>query len=92
VLWSSWWGQERHGPHKAGLSHFELAKVEAGEFDTFLVEPDLQHVGGVFKKGKDAKLHLWVTADDRRIVVKAKSKVVVGHFVAELISTEGVSL
>jgi len=70
----------------------EKVTVEAGEFDTFLVEPDLQHVGGVFKKGKDAKLHLWVTADDRRIVVKAKSKVVVGHFVAELISTEGVSL
>ena len=69
----------------------EKVKVRAGEFDTFLVEPDLQHIGGIFERGKNAKLHLWVTADARRIVVKAKSKVAVGHFVAELVSTEGVS-
>jgi len=54
------------------------------------VEPDLQHIGGVFEKSKDAKLKIWVTADKRRIPVKVKSKVRVGSFVAELISAEGI--
>ncbi len=66
----------------------ERVRVPAGEFDTFLVEPDLQHLRGVFEKSKDAKIQAWVTADERRIVVKIRSKVVVGHFVAELISSE----
>lgn len=62
----------------------EQIKVPAGTFDTFLVEPDLEHVGGVFKKSKDAKLKVWVTADERRIPVKIASRVVVGSFYAEL--------
>ena len=73
---------------RARVIRREKVKIDAGEFDTFLVEPDLQHVGGIFKKSKDAKLQVWVTADDRRIVVKAKSSVAVGHFTAELVSAE----
>ncbi|MFP4071438.1 MAG: DUF3108 domain-containing protein [Desulfovibrionales bacterium] len=65
-------------------------KVKAGTFDTFLVEPDTTEVGGVFKKSKDAKLHVWVTADEFKIPVKIKSKVVVGYFTAELVALEGV--
>jgi hypothetical protein len=42
----------------------------------------------VFKKSKDAKLQIWVTADARRIPVKIKSKVAVGSFVGELMSVE----
>lgn len=57
-------------------------------YDTYLVEPELKHIGGVFEKSKNAKLEIWVTADDRRIPVKIKSKVVVGSFVAELVSAE----
>jgi hypothetical protein len=68
----------------------EIVRVEAGTFDTFLIEPDLRHIGGIFKKSEGAKLQLWVTADDRRMVVKAKSKVAVGHFTAELVAIEGV--
>jgi len=68
----------------------EKIKVASGTYDTFLVEPDLQHIGGVFEKSKDAKLKIWVTADKRRIPVKIKSKVIVGSFVAELISAEGI--
>jgi hypothetical protein len=52
------------------------------------VEPNLEHIGGVFKKSKDAKLKIWVTADSRRIPVKIKSKVAVGSFVGELMSVE----
>jgi len=73
---------------KAKILKREKMKVTSGTFDTYLVEPDLKHIGGVFKKSKGAKLEIWVTADTRRIPVKVKSKVKVGSFVAELISAE----
>ena len=62
----------------------EVVTIEGTEYDTFLVEPDLGDIGGVFEKSKDARLQIWVTADNRRIPVMIKSKVVVGSFVAEL--------
>jgi len=61
-------------------------KVKAGEFDTFLVEPELKHIKGVFEKSKDATLQIWVTADERRIPVMLRSKVIVGSFYVELVS------
>lgn len=64
----------------------EIISVPAGEFDTFLIVPDLQHVGGVFKKSKNATIELWVSADSRRLPIKLKSEVVVGSFTGELIS------
>ncbi|BBO77607.1 hypothetical protein DSCW_50240 [Desulfosarcina widdelii] len=73
--------------HVLGIAHVvrrESIRVPAGRFDTFLLEPDLRHVGGVFEKSPDAKLQLWVTADRRRLPVKLKSKVVVGSFTGEL--------
>lgn len=66
----------------------EKVTVLSGTYDTYLVEPTLEHIGGVFKKSKDAKLQIWVTADARRIPVKIKSKVAVGSFVGELLSVE----
>jgi hypothetical protein len=63
-------------------------KVPSGTYDSYLVEPDLEHIGGVFKRSKDAKIQIWVTADHRKIPVVLKSKVAVGSFVAELVSIE----
>ena len=37
---------------KAKILRREKITVPAGEFDTFLMVPDLKHVGGVFKKSK----------------------------------------
>lgn len=54
-------------------------------YETIKLEPDMQDVQGVFTKSKDAKMTIWVTADDRKMLVKLKSKVVVGSFVAELV-------
>jgi len=71
---------------KAKIVRREKIIVPAGEFDTFLMVPDLQHVGGVFKKSKNAKIELWVSADDRRLPIKLRSEVVVGSFTGELIS------
>lgn len=70
----------------------QTVKVPCGAFDTFLVEPDLKDVGGVFKKSDDARLRVWVTADHRKVPVKVSSRVVVGDFVAELVSMEGCRL
>lgn len=67
----------------------EKITVKAGEFDTFLVEPEIKEIGGVFRKSPDATLQVWITADARRIPVRVKSKVVVGHFSMELTGYEG---
>ena len=67
----------------------ETLKLKSGTYDTYLIEPELKHIGGVFEKSKDAKIQLWVTADKRRMPVKIKSKVVVGSFVGELVSATG---
>lgn len=57
-------------------------------YDTYKLEPDMKDVRGVFKKSKNAKMFIWITADDRKLLVKLKSKVVVGSFVAELIEVK----
>lgn len=66
----------------------ETLRLNGKEYETYLVEPDLKHVGGVFEKSEDARILLWVTADERRIPVKIKSKVVVGYFTGELVSVQ----
>lgn len=62
----------------------ETVSVPAGEFDCFVVEPELRHIGGVFKKSKDAQVRIWITADRRHMPVMVSSKVVVGRFYAVL--------
>jgi hypothetical protein len=66
----------------------EITLPSGKTYDTYLVEPELRHIGGVFEKSKDAKLKVWVTADERRMPVRIKSKVIVGSFVAELVKAE----
>ena len=64
--------------------------VRGKAYDTYLIEPDLKHVGGVFEKSPGAKIQIWVTADHRQIPVLLKSKVVVGSFVGELVEASGI--
>ncbi|RPI79075.1 MAG: DUF3108 domain-containing protein [Desulfobacteraceae bacterium] len=73
---------------KARVVKKEKVKVADTEYETFLVEPELKDIGGVFQKSPDAKLQIWVTADERRLPVMIKSKVSVGHFKVELIGIE----
>jgi len=80
---------KKHVMGVADVVRRETVTVPAGTFDTFLIEPDLAHVGGVFEKSPDAKIQLWVSADYRRLPVKLKSKVVVGSFSGELVSLTG---
>lgn len=67
----------------------ETITLNGKSYDTLLVQPDLKHVEGVFSKSKDARINIWVTADERRIPLKIKSKVIVGSFTGELVSAEG---
>lgn len=58
------------------------------QWDTWLVEPDLSKIQHVFEKNPNARLLIWVTADERRIPVKLQSKIAVGSFTAELVKIE----
>lgn len=73
---------------RARIVQKEKVTVAAGTFDTLLIEPEMEHIGGVFEKSKGAKIKLWVTDDNRRIPVKIASKVAVGSFVGELVAIE----
>ena len=75
---------------RAYIKKRETIKVQSGTYDTFLIEPEIKDLGGVFKKSKNAKIQVWVTADHKHIPVKIKSKVVVGSFIAELVSVQGI--
>jgi hypothetical protein len=75
---------------KAHVVRRETITLANGDtYDTYMMEPDLSHVGGVFEKSKNAKLQLWVTADQNRILVKIKSAVIVGSFTGELVTAQG---
>lgn len=68
----------------------ETLDTPFGPLDCFRVEPETKDLGGVFKKSDDARIEMWFTADDRRIPVRIRSKVVVGHFSLELVDAKGV--
>jgi hypothetical protein len=71
---------------KANIVKRENITIESGVFDTYLIEPDIEEIGGIFEKAKNSKIQIWLTADDRRIPVRVESKVPIGSFTAELIS------
>jgi len=68
----------------------ETLTLKSGTYDTFIVEPETTHIGGVFKESKNPKLRFWITADERRLPVRIKSKVAVGHFIGDLVAVEGI--
>jgi hypothetical protein len=73
---------------KARVLRRETITTPAGEFDTFVVQPEIKDIGGVFRKSPKATLTVWITADARRIPVRVQSKVIVGHFSLELTGYE----
>jgi len=73
---------------RAKIGTREIIETKYGKIDSFLVEPELQHIGGVFEKSPEARMLLWVSADEQKYLVRMKSKVVVGSFVADLIRVE----
>jgi hypothetical protein len=67
----------------------EIIKLQDKRYDTYLLEPEIKDLSGVFRKSKDATIKIWVTADKRKIPIRIKSKVVVGSFTGELAAAEG---
>jgi hypothetical protein len=57
-------------------------------YDTYLVQPELGEISGVFEKSKKARLKIWVTADKLRMPIKIWGKMSFGSCVAELIEVE----
>lgn len=68
----------------------ETIATPFGELDCFKVEPETKDIGGVFQKSDNASIEMWFTADDRRIPVRIRSEVAVGHFSLELVDAQGV--
>jgi len=64
----------------------ERVKTPAGTFDTIKIAPEIEGLGGVFKKSPGATLYIWVTDDEWRRPVMLRSKVSVGSFTARLTS------
>jgi len=62
----------------------EHVNTPAGTFDTVVVEPDVEGIGGIFRKSKNASILIWLTDDQWRRPVKMESAVAVGHFTAVL--------
>lgn len=68
-------------PLKVKVHRREQVTVPAGTFDCFVTEPILK-AGGVFKhKGR---IWVWLTADEKRMPVLMKSKVIIGSIDAKL--------
>ncbi len=76
---------------RAHIVKKQTVKVPHGKYKTLLVEPELTHIGGVFKQSKGAVLRIWFSEGPERRIVRIKSKVVVGSFVADLIAVEKMS-
>jgi hypothetical protein len=67
----------------------ETVEIDGRKYNTFLIEPDLKDVRGVFEKSDKSKLQLWVTDDDQRLLVMMRSKVAVGSFTGTLVGFSG---
>jgi hypothetical protein len=60
--------------------------LPSGTFDTYLIDLQVTHFSGVFKKSENPTVKLWVTADDRKIPVRVKVKVFIGSIIFDLVS------
>lgn len=63
----------------------ERVRTPAGSFETVVVEPTIEGLGGVFRRSKKKELRIWFTDDALRRPVRFYSEVAVGSFTMELI-------
>jgi hypothetical protein len=60
----------------------EMVKVRSGKFDCYKIQPIILGEGLFKAKGE---VFIWITADERRIPVKMKSKIFIGSISANMI-------
>jgi hypothetical protein len=73
---------------RARVTSRETILVDGREFDTYRIQPYLEHFGGVFKKSKKAKLDIWLTADEKKIPVRIRVSVIIGSITFEYMIPE----
>jgi hypothetical protein len=56
-----------------------------GEYEAYVLEPDIKDLGGVFKRSKDGHIRFYFSADERKLPLRMESEVAVGKFWAELV-------
>ena len=66
----------------------QKVKVPAGDFDAFLVQPEVRRLGGVFKRSETTSVQIWLASDERQIPLKVSGKAKLGTFSAILVSVE----
>lgn len=67
-------------------------RLPIGEIGAFRVRPEMEGIGGVFKKSDGATIDVWFSDDAYRLPVRMESAVIVGSFHADLVSVEGPGL
>jgi hypothetical protein len=74
-------------PVRVRVLRRETVKVPAGTFETVVVQPIIK-TSGIFSEGGQAEI--WLTDDDRRMMVQMKSKLSFGSLNLYLTGVEGV--
>jgi len=87
VMLSNFYKDKSHELMVKFLGRQEL-EVEAGTFNTVVVEP-LVREGGLFKS--EGRIVIWLSDDERKIPVRVNTKVVVGSIDTELKSYSGIA-
>ncbi len=67
----------------------ETLTIAGQKIRTWHVVPEMKDVGGIFERSPGARMDVWISADEFRIPVRLKSKVIVGSFVATLVDAKG---
>ena len=64
----------------------EPIQIGKKTYDCVLIVPDLRHIGGVFRHGKDSRMKMWLTSDALHIPIRIETRVKVGTFRVEMTS------
>jgi hypothetical protein len=73
---------------KGSVAQRQELQIADRIYDTFVVIPDLEGLEAqqVVKKSDEPELKIWFTADDKKIPVRIRSKVKVGHLDFDIVS------
>jgi len=74
---------------RGSLQNKERIKIRGIFFDTYVVQPQMSGIEGLFEENQDARFTLWLKSDHTRIPVKINIEVFIGNIVCELTSHSG---
>ena len=71
-------------PAKVTVVGKDEIKIGERTIKAILVEPNLGNLRGIFKKDPDPKLQIWLSDDAHRVLLRIKTKIKPGIFIANL--------